>query len=163
MTADPRRRKGGYFSVDPAAPKPVTVLVTHRVTFSEIDAMAILWHGRYAQLFEQANEALGRLCSMSYPDYRREKLQAPIVQLHVDYFAPVTLGEVVTIIGRMMWTDAARLNIEYEVRRQTAALSATGYTVQMFIDETGMPVMASPLLLETCRQRWQAGEFETAK
>src|SRR2546430_778798 len=82
---------------DPPPPRPLVVPPQPRIRFSDVDPRAILWHGRSAQLFEQANEELGRLCGMSYPDFRRERLLAPIVQLHVDYFAPVTLGEQVTI------------------------------------------------------------------
>ncbi len=159
MTQPPRRQKGGYFPIDPAAPPPLVVRLTHRVRFSQVDAMAVLWHGRYAELFEQGNEELGRLCGMSYPDFHREKLQAPIVQLHVDYFASVLLGEQLQIVAKMIWTEGARFNIEYEIRKETGTLAAAGYTVQMFIDETGTPLMSSPALLETCRRRWQAGEF----
>lgn len=159
MTQPPRRKKEGYFPIDPDAPQPIVIRLQHRVRFSDVDPMAILWHGRYAQLFEQANEELGRMCGMSYPDFRRERLLAPIVQLHVDYFAPITLGEQVTIVGKMIWTDGARSNIEYQVYKENETLAAAGYTVQMFVDETGAPLMASPPLLESCRQRWQAGEF----
>ncbi|HEY8750418.1 MAG TPA: acyl-CoA thioesterase [Tepidisphaeraceae bacterium] len=163
MQQPPRRQKSGYFPSDPAAPAPLIVRLTHRVRFSDVDPMAILWHGRYAQLFEQANEELGRVIGMSYPDFKRERLMAPIVQLHVDYFAPVTLGEQVTVIGKMVWCDGARSNIEYEVRKETGPLAAAGYTVQMFVDETGTPLMASPPLLENCRRRWRGGEFASAQ
>lgn len=159
MTQSPRRQKGGYFAVLPDAPPPIIVRILHRVRFSDVDPMAILWHGRYAKLFEQANEELGRLCGMGYPEFREHRLQAPIVQLHVDYFASITLGEQVTIVGKMIWADGARSNIEYEILKQSGALAATGYTVQMFVDETGTPLMAIPPLLETCRRRWRAGEF----
>lgn len=161
MIKAPRRLKGGYFPIDPAAPSPLMVTLKHRVRFSQVDAMAIMWHGRYAELFEAGNEELGRFCGMGYPDFIRERLQAPIVQLHVDYFAPLTLGETVSIMARMIWADGARSNIEYEIRRENSILAATGYTVQMFIDETGTPLMADPPLLEACRRRWLAGEFST--
>jgi acyl-CoA thioester hydrolase len=159
VTQPPRRKKEGYFPIDPAGPPPIVIRLQHRVRFSDVDPMAILWHGRYAQLFEQANEELGRMCGMSYPDFRRERLLAPIVQLHVDYFAPITLGEQVTIQGKMIWADGARSNIEYRVDKENGTLAASGYTVQMFVDETGVPLMASPPLLESCRRRWRAGEF----
>lgn len=160
MSLPIRRKKGGYFPVGADDPRPLEVRLTHRVRFSQVDPMAIMWHGRYAELFEQGNEELGRLCGMGYPEFHREKLAAPIVQLHVDYFAPVTLGEQVTIVARMMWSEGARSNIEYEIRKGNGALAACGYTVQMFVDETGMPLLASPPLLENCRRRWLAGEFE---
>ena len=154
-----RRRKSGYFPSHADAPAPLIIRLKHRVRFSEVDPMAILWHGRYANLFEQANEELGRACGLSYADFRREQLMAPIVQFHVDYFAPVVLGENVAIIGKMIWNDAARIDIEYEIQKEAGALAAAGYTVQMFVDPSGTPLMASPSLLEICQKRWRAGEF----
>jgi acyl-CoA thioester hydrolase len=155
----PRRKRGGYFSLDPAAPKPLSVRLSHRVRFSEVDAMGVTWHGRYAQLFEQANEELGRSYGLGYADFYHERLQAPIVQLHVDYFAPTLLGEEVGIVGKLIWSEGARINIEYEIFKQNGVLAAAGYTVQMFVDASGAPLLATPPLLERCRKRWSAGEF----
>jgi acyl-CoA thioester hydrolase len=155
----PRRQRGGYFPVDAAAPRPLIVRLQHRIRFSDVDPMAVLWHGRYMHLFEQANEELGRLCGMSYADFRSARVLAPIVQVHVDYFAPVILSELVAITGKMIWSQGARINIEYEIHKENGALAATGYTVQMFTDETGMPLMASPPLHEACSRRWSAGEL----
>lgn len=155
----PRRQRAGYFATDPTAPAPLVVHLAHRVRFSQVDAMAIVWHGRYAELFEQGNEELGRLIGMDYPDFFREKVKAPIVQLHIDYFASLMLGELAKITAKMIWCDGARSNIEYQIHKETGVLAASGYTVQMFIDEAGTPLMAPPPLLERCRQRWSAGEF----
>ena len=121
--------------------------------------MAILWHGRYAKLFEAANEEIGRRAGLSYADFRDARLRAPIVQFHVDYFASPVLGEEVTTTGRMFWNDGARMDIEYEVHKQSGELAAAGCTVQMFVTETGEPLLASPPLLDACRARWRAGEF----
>lgn len=155
----PRRQKGNYFTVVPDAPAPLVIRIPQRIRFSDVDPMGILWHGRYAKLFEQANEELGRLCNMSYPEFKRDRLLAPIVQLHVDYFSPVKLGELVTIVGKMVWTEGARMDIEYEIRHEDGSLAATGYTVQMFVDESGSPLMASPQMQEQARKRWRAGEI----
>jgi acyl-CoA thioester hydrolase len=159
MNQQPRRQRGGYFAIVPDAPPPLVVRVTHRVAFSDVDPMGVLWHGRYAHLFEQANEELGRRCGLSYADFHAARLVAPIVQFHVDYFAPVVLAEVVTIIGRMLWSDAARMDIEYEIRKHDGTLAATGYTVQMFVGEDRSPQIAVPAILESCRKRWRSGEF----
>jgi acyl-CoA thioester hydrolase len=154
-----RRQKGGYFPAQAADPAPIVVHLKHRVRFSDVDPMGVLWHGRYCHLFEQANEEIGRSCGMGYPDYVRDRLQAPIVQLHVDYFAPVTLGELVSITGKMVWNDGARIDTEYQIHREAGTLAAAGYTVQMFVDASGVPLMASPAMWENCRKRWKAGEF----
>jgi acyl-CoA thioester hydrolase len=163
MTQPARRKRGGYFTAPEGAPPPIAVRLTQRIRFSDVDPMGILWHGRYAKLFEQANDELGGLCRMTYPDFRRERIMAPIVQLHVDYFAPVMLGEQVTIVGRMIYTESARANIEYEIVKQDGTLAAAGYTVQMFVDESGAPLMASPALLEACRARWKSGQIGAAR
>ena len=158
-TTAPRRQRGGYFPSDSEAPRPLAARLRYRVRFSDVDPMAIVWHGRYANLFEHASDELGRAVGLGYADFYREKVRAPIVQLHVDYFAPLALGEDAAIVARMMWCATARINIEFEIHRQGGGLAATGYTVQMFVDEAGTVLLASPALLERCRARWRAGEL----
>jgi acyl-CoA thioesterase FadM len=51
------------------------------------------------------------------------------------------------------------MDIEYEIHKENGALAATGYTVQMFVGEDGVPLMAVPAILEACRKRWRAGEL----
>lgn len=155
----PRRRKGGYFPVAPGAPAPLVVRRVKRIRFSDVDPMGVLWHGRYAKLFEEANEELGRHSGMSYHDFRRDRVRAPIVQFHIDYFASPVLAEQVTTTGRLLWSEGARINIEYEVHKEDGHLAAAGYTVQMFVDENGVPFLAPPPLQEACLRRWLAGEF----
>lgn len=154
-----RRKKGNYFQLDPDAPSPLSVSLKRRVSFSEVDPMGILWHGRYALYFEDANEELGRRCGMSYQDFRREKLRAPIVQFHVDYFSSPLLAEKVTIVGRLIWNEGARLDTEYEILKADGKLAATGYTVQMFVTATGEPLLVSPPMLVRCRELWKIGQL----
>jgi acyl-CoA thioester hydrolase len=158
-----RRQKGNYFAIEPEAPAPLVVRIKHRIRFSDVDPMAVLWHGRYCQLFEQASEELGRACGLGYAEFVRDRLQAPVVQLHVDYFAPVILGEQVSITGKLLWNDGARIDTEYLIHKEKGPLAAAGYTVQMFVDSSGTPLMASPPMLETCRKRWRAGDFAELK
>ena len=78
----------------------------------------------------------------------------------MDYKQPVFLDELITVEATLVWTEAARLNTEYRILRQDGALAATGSTVQLFTDAaTGEPFIATPELLETCRERWQKGEL----
>lgn len=154
-----RRKKGRYFPRSPDAPTPIAVQVIRRVSFSDVDPMGILWHGRYPKYFELAYEELGRNCGLSYIDFMREKLRAPIVQFHVDYFAPLYLEEEVAITARLVWCEGARINIEYEIGKEKGELGASGYTVQMFIDHSNEALMIPPPLIERCRSRWAQGEF----
>ncbi len=155
----PRRNKE-YFETGEQAPDPIVVEVMRRVRFSDTDAMAVMWHGRYPLLFEEASEELGRRCGLSYEDFRTAGLYAPIVELHIDYCQSLFLDELITIRAALNWHDGARLNTDFRVTKEDGSLATSGYTVQLFTDaRTGHPCIVSPELLERCRTRWRTGEF----
>ncbi len=157
-----RRKTANYFKPPPDAPPPLRASVRHRVSFSEVDAMGIAWHGRYLQFFEIAAEELARRIGLSYPAYRDANLRAPLAQVHVDYHRPLTLGEVIAIEARLVWDDAARLNTEYAILNEQGQLAASGFSVQMLTDgTTGAPCLIAPPLLRACRDRWRRGEIES--
>ena len=154
------RSKGNYFEPVPGAPVPLSVTVRRHVSFSEVDAMGIVWFGRYAGFCEAAAEELGRQCGLSYRDFFAANLRAPIVQYHVDYLTQLHLQEEIAITASLMWTEAARLNTQFAIRSQAGALAARACTVQLLLDgTTGELCIATPALLEQCRRRWRAGEF----
>jgi acyl-CoA thioester hydrolase len=154
------RRKKAYFDQISGAPEPIVVEVKRRVRFNEADPMAIMWHGRYPLLFEEASEELGRRCGMSYKEFYESGLRAPIIELHIDYFQPLFLDEQFTIRASLLWNDGARINTEFHLIKQDESLATSAYTVQLFTDHrTGAPCVVSPEMLERCRSRWRAGEF----
>jgi acyl-CoA thioester hydrolase len=150
------RRRTAYFQRAPGSPAPMTVTVSHRVQFREVDVMGVLWHGRYLALFEDAGTELRRRFGMGYAELHAAALQAPIVQAHVDYHRPLSLDETVRVAAHLIWNDAARLDIEYEVFAEDGQRAATGFTVQLFVDPiTHVPYVCSPELLSRCRARWR--------
>lgn len=154
------RRKKNYFHQVADAPAPLTVEIRRRVRFNEADPMAVMWHGRYPLVFEEAAEELGRLCGLSYADYYEAGLRGPIVSLHIDYFQSLYLAEEYTVRASLIWTEGARLNTEFHIFKQDGTLATSAYTVQLFTDHlTAEPCLTSPAMLERCRQRWLAGEF----
>lgn len=155
------RRKQTYFEREPAAPRPLIYQLKHRVRFGEVDAMAVMWHGHYAVLFEEASTELRRLCGLGYEQFVRSLIQAPIVQFHVDYFRSLTLDELCTVTARMIWSEAARINTEYRTTKEDGSLAASGFSVQMFVDaKENSPFIVGPDLWQTCRDRWVDGEFK---
>ena len=156
------RRKKTYFQRLEGAPAPLVYSLQRRVRFGEVDAMAVTWHGHYAVLFEEASTELRRLCGLTYEAFWEAGVRAPVVQLHVDYHQPLLLDELATVKASMIWTDAARLNVEYEVIKEDGTLAATGYTVQLFsLADTGEPCFTLPPLLEECQEKWRRGEFSS--
>jgi acyl-CoA thioester hydrolase len=149
------RRRTAYFQRAPGSPAPMTVTVSHRVQFREADIMGVLWHGRYLALFEEAATELRRRFGMGYPELHAAALQAPIVQARVDYHRPLLLDESARVAAHLIWNEAARLDIEYEVFGEDGQRAATGFTVQMFVDAIKrQPYVCSPELLCRCRARW---------
>jgi len=155
-----RKHRKDYFEREEGTPSPLRYVAEHRVLFGEVDAMAIAWHGNYARLFEMASTDLRRDIGLSYEDFFNEKVRAPIVKLHVDYHKPLVLDEVARIQADLIWSDAARLNIEYTVFKADHSVAATGYTVQLFTDVDGVPFWVMPDMLACTQRRWKAGEFK---
>jgi acyl-CoA thioester hydrolase len=155
----PRKRKS-YFERVKDQPAPVVAEVRRRVHFSEVDVMGIVWYGRYSLYFEEAGEALGRLCGLSYKDFYETGLRAPIIEFHLDYYQSLRLDEEFTGRASLIWHEGSRLNTEYGLYKLDGSLAAAGYTVQLLTEaESGEVCIVSPALLERCRHRWKTGEF----
>lgn len=154
------RKKKEHFERVPGAPEPVVYEVKRRSRFSEVDAMAIVWHGRYATFFEEASAELGRTVGLSYKDFFDAGLRAPIVEFHIDYYKPLYLDEEFTTRASLVWHEGARINTEYQLIKRDGSLAASGYTVQLLVDAgNGEPLYVSPELLIKCREKWKAGAF----
>ena len=154
-----RRSKGHYFHNGPDAPPALAASVRLRAAFGAVDAMAVVWHGRYSQYCEEAYAELTRCCGISYQDFFKAGLRAPVVQVHIDYFESLMLEEEFIVTARLIWCEGARMNVEYAITKLNGAIAATGYTVHMFTDSARVPLLIIPPLIETLRQRWQRGEF----
>ena len=154
------RRKKKYFTTPPDAPQPIIHEVTHRVMFSEVDALGIGWHGHYPEFFELCHTELMRKIGLSYDRYRENCTGAPIVQLHADYFLPVLLDEIITIRAELVWSGGARINVNYEIIKEDGTLAGTGYTVQMLFNAmTHEPFVTVPPFVEEVWNKWQEGCF----
>lgn len=154
------RRKQQYFKTEPNDPIPVSVEVRHRLAFSEVDALAIAWHGHYPRFFEMGHSALMRKVGLTYENYRKFDIGAPIVQCHADYYKPLLLDEEFTIRAELFWSEGARLNVGYTLIKPNGEISGTGYTTQMFFNAiTHEPFIFTPPLVEDVFQKWQDGKF----
>ena len=122
--------------------------------------MGIVWHGHYAAFFDEAAAELRRRIGLSYQDFFEAGLEAPIVQLHIEYFQPLLLDEEFTVFASLVWDDAARLNTEYRIVRKDRSVATAGYTVQVLTQTpSGQVCVVAPPLLQRLWQRWRAGEF----
>jgi acyl-CoA thioester hydrolase len=79
----------------------------------------------------------------------------PIVQLHIDHLSPLLYDELIRIKTNCHWTDAAKMNISYDIYAENGVLAARGYTVQVYTDLNGKPMILRPEFAEKFIQKWE--------
>jgi acyl-CoA thioester hydrolase len=154
-----RRKTQNYFTPEPGAPPPLRARARRFARFEEVDALGIVWHGRYPSYFEDGRVAFGEKYNMRYLDMLREGFVAPIVQMHIDYHHPLRLDEPFDIEAAMHYCDAARLNSSYVITGPGNRLVASGYTVQMLMNLDREVLVTWPVWLEEFRLKWKNGEL----
>ena len=145
-----------YFAPEPNGPTPLRHTLTRRVRFEEVDSMGIVWHGRYPGYFEEARVAFGHGYGISYSDFIRHGTPAPVRQVSIDYLEPLFFEDEIEIDAVLRWTEAARINYEYEIRRQ-GKIVCTGCTVQLMLDSNYDLLLALPDFYQDFMDQWKKG------
>lgn len=122
--------KKNWFASSSLAPQPLTLVVERTARFEEVDALGIVWHGRYPSYFEDARVALSARYGLGYMDFYSQGVVTPIKKMHIEYHRPLRFEEHFTIQGYWHWSEAARLNFEFILRNDQQQVVTTGYTVQ---------------------------------
>ncbi|MDD2557757.1 MAG: acyl-CoA thioesterase [Desulfuromonadaceae bacterium] len=148
-----------YFKHSADAPPPLRCCVERVVRFEEVDALGIVWHGRYPSYFEDGRVLLGENHGIGYMDFYARGIAAPIKQMHADYKLPLRFGDRFTIEAVLHWSDAMRLNHEFILRNAEGLITTTGYSVQLLLDSENQVLMLPPPFYADFRERWRAGEF----
>lgn len=129
---------------------------TVRVRFNEVDLLRIVWHGHYINFFEEARRAFGRKFGVDYTVFIHHNIAIPVVQLHVDYFSPARVSDVLEVRARLLKTESAKLHFQYEVRRQDeSALLASGSTIQVFTNPGGELLLTWPPFMLELLKAWE--------
>ena len=127
-----------------------------RVRFSEVDSMAIVWHGEYVRYFEDGREAFGReFKGLGYMDMYESGYAAPMVEMELKYKYPLKCNDTATVETRYIECEAAKIIFEYEVTRDSDGVTvATGRSVQVFIDPEGVLQLNAPEFYENWKKQW---------
>lgn len=127
-----------------------------RVRFNEVDAMQVVWHGHYVNYFEEGRRAFGRKYDVDYTLFFAQNTPAPVVRLQVDYLASARMSDVLEVTTRLLKSDAAKLDFEYEIRRQSdRTLLATGSTTQVFTAVNGELILTWPDYMVERLKAWE--------
>jgi acyl-CoA thioester hydrolase len=115
------------------------------VRFSEVDSMAVVWHGNYIKYLEDGREAFGREFGMGYNDVFEKGFMTPIVKLDINYTKQTRYGEQVVIETKFVRTDAAKIIFDYKIwRKSDKAVVLKARSIQVFIDLKGEMEISNP-------------------
>lgn len=154
-----RHQDACYFQTPPGAPTPLSVMVHRQVRYEEVDALGIVWHGRYVSFLEDGRATFGEHYGLTYLAMYENKILAPIVQMHIEYYQPLRLAEKFQITTELFWSESARINFQYRIVSQEGNLNATAYTVQLLTDEKLEVQLCKPQFLEEFYDKWKRGLF----
>jgi acyl-CoA thioester hydrolase len=146
-----------YFPEDTSFPSVLVAASERRVRFEEVDALGMVWHGRYPSYLEDGRTCFGDTYGLTYHCLRENRTVGPIVQMHLDYKIPLHFDEIMQIETRLHWAEAVRLNFSYIIRNSKGAIAASGYTVQLLTEPDGTVILVVPEWLRQFRKKWRDG------
>ncbi len=126
-----------------------------KVRFSEVDSMAVVWHGNYVKYIEDGREAFGLQFGLGYFDVYKHSIMTPIVKLYIDYKRNVRYEEKLRIETRYINSSAAKIIFEYKIYRMSDnALAVKAQSTQVFIDENGELILTMPEFYAAWKKKW---------
>ncbi|MGA2141054.1 MAG: acyl-CoA thioesterase [Brevinematales bacterium] len=133
---------------------PLCSECSRRVQFDEVDSLRIVWHGRYVSYFEHGRNDWGRKFGFTYQKMAENGFAMPVVKMGIDYFSPLLYDELFGIKTMAHWTEASKMNMSYEIYSENGTLSVKGYTVQLYTDFSGRPLILRPDYAENFIGKW---------
>lgn len=128
----------------------VTAGVEIAVGFSDLDPMAIAWHGHYLRYFEAARVALMRRIGYDYPDMQASGYTWPVIEVHVRYVGAARYAQRLRVAAGLEEWDPC-LHVAYLVTdAESGARITTGYTRQCAVDAAGELQLRAPEALLEC-------------
>jgi acyl-CoA thioester hydrolase len=133
----------------------IKATVRTKVRFSEVDSMAVVWHGHYLRFFEDAREAFGAKYGITYLDVYSNGFVTPLVSVNCEYKAPLRYGDEALTEITYFDTTAAKIIFKYKIRNAaTNELVAEGNTMQVFLlSETNSLYINNPPFFEQWKKK----------
>ena len=130
----------------PDEPRPIlSVEVTIKVQFFDLDPMNVVWHGNYARYLELARCALLDRIGYNYEQMAASGYAWPIVDLRIKYVGPLRFGQEARVSARVVAFENG-LKIDYQIRDAAgAAVLTRAHTFQVPVRlDTGELCLESP-------------------
>ena len=113
---------------------------TVRVRYAETDKMGVVYYANYFVWFEVARAELLRSLGWSYREMEHDGVSLPVIEAQCAYHRPARYDDELDVKTDGWMVSPVRMQFTYEVvRREDAALAASGKTVHAAVDVNGRP------------------------
>ncbi|MDR3364910.1 MAG: acyl-CoA thioesterase [Clostridiales Family XIII bacterium] len=135
----------------------------YRVIYADVDAMGVVYHSNYIDLFERGRAEFLRQIGYPYSELETIPVWLPCVAAHCVYKSPAKYDDLLEIASWPAKLAFATIRMEYEIRRkETGELLVAGYTEHAFTDDKLKPVKAKRVIPELYGLVKQITEENTA-
>lgn len=141
---------------------PLQCVIERRVRFEEVDALAYMWHGRYASWFEDGREAFGGYHGISYFDFYDVDVALPIKTFSVTYMAPLMYGKSYIIETSLLWNDACLIEYAYRILNDAGSVMTKAETTQLMLTRGDDILLDPPAFYKAFCEKWKNGEIEAS-
>jgi len=113
---------------------------TVRVRYAETDKMGVVYYANYFVWFEVARAELLRSLGWSYREMEHAGVALPVIEAHCAYHRSARYDDELDVKAEAEMLSPVRMQFTYQVvRREDAALAASGKTVHAAVDANGRP------------------------
>lgn len=112
----------------------------YRVIYADTDRMGITYYANYLKWFEAARTEYFRDLGFPYTECEKKGIFLPVAEAHVNYLAPSTYDDDITVRTSVAEIGGSTIRFEYEaVNAKTRGRIATGHTLHVFVDKAMKP------------------------
>ena len=122
-----------------------SIATEYRVTFSDTDAMGVVYYANYFEWFEIGRTEFFRSLGVPYKELNARGFVTPVVEAYCKFIKPARYDEILLIDTRVSVFKRATIRFEYSVIQKKDGLKlAEGYTVHAFLNKEDGKIVRIP-------------------
>jgi acyl-CoA thioester hydrolase len=122
-----------------------SIATEYRVTFSDTDAMGVVYYANYFKWFEIGRTEFFRSLGIPYKELDARGFVTPVVEAYCKFIKPARYDEILLIDTRVSVFKRATIRFEYSVIQKKDGLKlAEGYTVHAFLNKEDGKIVRIP-------------------
>lgn len=114
-------------------------IIDLRVTYSDTDAMGVVYYANYLRYFEIGRGELMRALGHTYRQVEDGGLLLPVTEASCSYRKPARYDDLLRLETRVTRARGARVCFAYTLRREPDEILVTGVTEHAVVSAVGRP------------------------